>query len=91
VFDWLFRNRRTGQITIAQFPSPALWIFIVTGGLRFLVSTGATHTALGLVALVALAWWATDEVARGVNPWRRLLGAVGIMFVISSALALLYH
>jgi hypothetical protein len=23
---------------------------------------------------MALGWWAVDEVLRGVNPWRRLLG-----------------
>jgi hypothetical protein len=27
------------------------------------------------VAGVALAVWAVDEIVRGVNPWRRILGA----------------
>jgi hypothetical protein len=29
LLDWLFRNRRTGQITVDQFPKPALWAFMV--------------------------------------------------------------
>jgi hypothetical protein len=26
LFRWLFRNRQTGGITVAQFPNTALWI-----------------------------------------------------------------
>jgi hypothetical protein len=28
------------------------------------------------LSTLSLLWWATDEVLRGVNPWRRLLGTV---------------
>ena len=28
----------------------------------------------------ALAWWAADEVIWGVNPWRRVIGGVGLLF-----------
>jgi hypothetical protein len=27
-------------------------------------------------------WWAVDEIVRGVNPWRRILGAVVLAFVV---------
>ncbi len=81
--DWWFRHRRTGEIVVAQFPNLALWIFLATVVLRWVVpeDTGA-FTALRAVALVALAWWAIDEVVRGVNPWRRLLGLAGCAIVI---------
>lgn len=47
LFDWLFRNRQTGQITVAQFPNVPLWIFFVTVVLRWVVSTGtAARTAI---------------------------------------------
>ena len=26
-FNWFFRNRETGEITVAQFPNVPLWIF----------------------------------------------------------------
>jgi hypothetical protein len=42
--------------------------------LRWLVR-GGTDTALGVIATIALIIWASDEVVRGVNPWRRALGA----------------
>lgn len=82
--DWLFRNRRTGEITIAQFPNPPLWIFFATVVVRWVLpSESAARTALGWVGLSALGWWAVDEVARGVNPWRRILGVGGCAIVVA--------
>ncbi len=78
----MFRNRRTGQITIAQFPNVALWVFIVTVVLRRVVPDGgALRSALDGIGVAALAWWALDELFRGVNPWRRLLGLAGCIAV----------
>ena len=73
--EWLFRNRRTGRITIAQFPNIALWLFFATVVLRRIVASGtAAHTAIDWAGVATLGWWALDEVVRGVNPWRRTLG-----------------
>jgi hypothetical protein len=85
VIDWLFRNRQTGGITIGQFPNLALGLFLAASVARWaLGSTGAAGTALGVVAGGALVWWAVDEVLRGVNPWRRLLGAAVLVGQIMS-------
>jgi hypothetical protein len=90
LFDWLFRNRHTGRITVAQFPNVALWIFLVTVVLRRLLSTGnGARTAVDWIAVAALAWWAVDEVFRGVNPWRRLLGLGGCGFALAGLASLL--
>jgi len=76
IVDWLFRDRRTGRIVIVQRPNVALGIFLVVAVARRLADpTGAARTALGVLATTSLLWWAVDEVVRGVNPWRRLLGA----------------
>jgi hypothetical protein len=89
-FDWFLRSRQTGHITIAQFPNVALWIFIATAVARRVVSLGDSgHTALDAVALAALAWWALDEVLRGVNPWRRLLGLGVCALVVTGVVSLL--
>jgi hypothetical protein len=75
VIDWLFRNRQTGQITIAQMPNIPLGLFLIASVLRWLFDpSGGARTALGALATVGLLWWAVDEVVRGVNPWRRFLG-----------------
>ncbi len=75
VVDWFFRNRHTGEITIAQFPNVPLWVFLIATALRWLFGpSGGIRTALDALAAAGLVWWAVDEVLRGVNPWRRILG-----------------
>lgn len=43
-------------------------------------------TALRAVGSLALVVWAVDEVARGVNPFRRMLGAGVLLSAAVSAL-----
>jgi len=75
--DWLFRDRRTGRIVVAQWPNLSLGIFLVASVVRRLADpAGTAGTILDVIAAGALLWWAADEVVRGVNPWRRILGAV---------------
>jgi hypothetical protein len=76
VIDWMFRNRRTGGLTVAQLPNASLGVFLVATALRLVASQrGGFRTAVEVVAGVALFCWAGDEVIRGVNPFRRMLGA----------------
>jgi hypothetical protein len=75
VIDWLFRNRRTGRITVVQFPNLPLGLFLIAMVVRSVTNpSGGLRTALAVVGTAGLVWWAVDEVIRGVNPWRRLLG-----------------
>jgi hypothetical protein len=76
VVEWLFRNRTTGQITVGQFPNLALGLFLAATVAGWVTGpSGRFSGALGAIGAGALLWWAADEVLRGVNPWRRLLGA----------------
>lgn len=75
--EWLLRNRETGEITIAQRPNGPLLVFLVAWALRWALDpSGDADTVLAVTATVALVIWALDELVRGVNPWRRILGAV---------------
>jgi hypothetical protein len=75
VIDWMFRNRRTGDLTVSQLPNATLGVFLVVTALRLLASPhGPFRSALDVVAGVALVCWAGDEVTRGVNPFRRMRG-----------------
>ena len=82
--DWTFRDRTTGGITIAQSPNPPLWIFLILTALAWLAewmggSFGPAAGWLRIAAHLALVWWAVDEIVRGVNPWRRFLGAITLI------------
>lgn len=80
--EWLLRDRVTGGITVAQFPNPALWTWLVATvlGLWWRPTVGGIDV-LAVISTGALLVWAADEVLRGVNPFRRLLGA-GVLAVV---------
>jgi hypothetical protein len=81
--DWVFRSRRTGRLTVAQFPNASLAVFLVATALGSLVSLhGRVRTVTEVVARVSLVAWAGDEVIRGVNPFRRILGAAVLASLI---------
>ena len=83
--NWLFRNRETGEITVAQAPNPPLWVFLAATIVRAIFRPdGAAGTVLRIVATGALAWWAIDEIARGVNPFRRILGGMVLAGIVAS-------
>ena len=83
MFDWLFRNRQTGEITIGQRPNAAIIIFVVAwAARRILEPTGSVGTALDVIVTGSITVWALDELIRGVNPWRRILGVVVLTFVV---------
>ncbi|MCU1489163.1 MAG: conserved rane protein of unknown function, partial [Acidimicrobiaceae bacterium] len=73
--DWTFRSRKTGKVTLAQFPNLSLGIFLAASHVGSVIHVGDTaKTVLYVVTGLSLAWWALDEIIRGVNPWRRVLG-----------------
>lgn len=86
--DWFLRDRRTGRIVIAQWPNVALAIFLVARGAQAVLDpSGGWRTALQVVGTAALAWWAVDEIVRGVNPWRRVLGTIVLAGIVAGLAA----
>ena len=82
---WLFLNRLTGRITVAQWPNASLTLFIVVSvASRLLQPKGGTESVLRAIADVALFVWAGDELLRGVNPFRRILGLLVFVATIAS-------
>ncbi len=73
---WFWRDRHTGRIVVAQWPNLWLWIFATASLVELITNaSGPTGIAIHIVATAFLVIWAGDEVLRGVNPWRRCLGA----------------
>lgn len=87
VARWLFVNRQNGQITVAQRPNASLCVFIVCWAVSFIFSpSGRPGEVVRVLATGALVWWSSDELVRGVNPFRRVLG----LAVLVSAIVSLY-
>jgi hypothetical protein len=83
--DWLFRSREDGRTTLAQRPNLPLALWMGATALRWLLHPdGRWRTALDVVAAAALLVWAVDEVVRGVNPFRRMLGG-GVLLALTSS------
>ena len=86
-FDWFFRNRDTGEITIGQWPNAPLLLFATCAVLGWVFDpAGGIGTAIRIAGLISLTYWALDEIIRGVNPWRRCLG--GAMLACTAYLGL---
>lgn len=73
---------------IAQFPNPPLIIGLLALGLRYLAS-GAWAVALGVVGYAFIGAWAYLELTDGVNLFRRVLGAAGLVYVLVAIARLL--
>ena len=86
LWRWWFESRETGDITIVQFPNWPLWCIGIGWLAQWALPDGST--ADGIVGwAIRVLWlvWGFDELVRGVNPWRRLLGAA---VIVSQAIAI---
>ena len=83
--QWFFRNRETGDITVAQAPNLVLWVVIAAVVLLWVFpATGTPAVVLEIVFKGGLIVWALDEIFRGVNPWRRCLGAAVLGYELTT-------
>jgi hypothetical protein len=84
MLNWLFRDRTTGRITIAQFPNVSIALVVVLVVIRWLFSPqGVAGDVVDIAAGGALVWWSGDEILRGVNPFRRILGGAVLALVVA--------
>ena len=71
--------------TVAQFPNLPLGMALAGLFLSWVLSSGSTaHAVSRAVFYVGLAVWAWLELSDGVNGFRRVLGAVGLAWVVVS-------
>ncbi len=72
--DWLFRSRVTGRVVVGQAPNVTAVLWVGAAAAAAIAPTPTARVALKRVSAVALSVWAADELLRGVNPFRRMLG-----------------
>jgi hypothetical protein len=81
LFDRTFRDSE-GKIVIAQKPNLPILVGLTATLLQSLTS-GKLHTGLDLVAFGALFTWAWQELFQGVNYFRRALGGVVLVSLLT--------
>lgn len=88
---WIDRTFRDseGNIVIAQMPNLPILLGLTAVFLKFIFPSGAIQSALSLVAFGALFTWAWQELFEGVNYFRRFLGLVGLVGLLTLGLNLI--
>lgn len=83
--DWWVRDRETGRVMVAQAPNPALVVFAAATLARWFDVLAAD--TMRAVATGALLVWGLDELTRGANPFRRMLGLAVLGWQLVSLLS----
>jgi hypothetical protein len=77
------RDLKIRGYTVGQFPNPPLWVALAALLIALLTNEGGTVNDLARAVLyVALTVWAYEELAKGVNGFRRSLGAVALVLIM---------
>jgi hypothetical protein len=79
----IHRDLKIRGYVVGQFPNPPLWIALGALLAAGLAGDGSTIDHLSrAIFYVALTVWAYEEVAHGVNGFRRALGVAALGFVV---------
>jgi len=83
---WLAYKRVTGlsfprRFPIVQFPNLPLIVAVLAGEAGNFLD-GSAHSYAASVSYLALTIWAYEELVRGVNWFRRLLGLAFVILLI---------
>lgn len=74
--NWLFINRETQNYTFGQKPNVSLIAFIISKAVELIVENESVTQIAAWASAGFILWWGADEIIRGVNPWRKILGSV---------------
>ena len=69
------------RFPIVQFPNPPLAVALLAGALANLMN-GTAHDYATSVSYLALMVWAYEELAHGVNWFRRMLGLAFVAILV---------
>ena len=87
---WAVTSRETGKVVMWQNPNlPA--VLSTVGAVLTGVSPRGSGMQRGAAVgtLLVSTWWGVDELARGVNPFRKALGAGGLTAVVAATVVAL--
>lgn len=75
-----FKNKH-GKISIVQWPNIFVLAWVGLSGLSK-VANDDISPCIALLATLSLAIWAYLEITAGISPFRRVLGAVVLTFIV---------
>ncbi|MDP3220914.1 MAG: hypothetical protein Q8S73_42915 [Deltaproteobacteria bacterium] len=78
--DWWLRDRKTGRVVVVQFPNATLGVWMGASALQRVFGDVTRAEMLRWIAGGALLAWGVDELVRGANPFRRVLGAAALAY-----------
>jgi hypothetical protein len=84
--DWFLRSRDDGTIVLGQRPNARALAWMAAWSLSRVAPAGPFRRSLETAAAAILVLWALDELLRGVNPFRRSVGALAMAAVAAGAL-----
>ena len=77
------RDYKIRGYTVGQSPNPPLWVALAALVVSWLTDgAGTVNDVARAVLYVALTVWAYEEAARGVNGFRRGLGAAALVLIL---------
>jgi len=77
----VMRHSWPKRFPVAQFPNPPLIVAIVASIVSRLTD-GRVQAVASALFYVGLGIWAWEELVRGVNWFRRVLGVAGLTYVV---------
>jgi hypothetical protein len=83
VFDQIFRDGE-GKIVLAQMPNLPLIFWTVASMLQLIFTTGKVNIGLEILSFGTIFTWAWEELFQGVNYFRRALGLLVLIILITS-------
>ncbi|MCA9349513.1 hypothetical protein KC853_00520 [Candidatus Saccharibacteria bacterium] len=87
--DKCFRDSQ-GRIVVAQPANLPLKIWFYFGLASLILSRFSISYYLGLIRDISLIYWAYLEIRYGVNLWRRFLGLIVLIVVITGRIKIYY-
>jgi hypothetical protein len=83
--DRLFRDS-TGEVVIYQSPNLPIIIWVSATLLKLVVKTGQVKVALDILAFTSLLYWSFLEITQGADYFRRDLGVIVLISLITSVI-----
>ncbi len=79
---WATTSRESGEVVLWQAPNRLALLSTAGAALTVVAPAGSPvrRAAAAMTAVVAT-WWGADELARGVNPFRRAVGGAAVLAI----------